>query len=279
MNNTESIENDKNLAIVKNNNNSDKMGALKKFLAGFFMPFKAMAMFMFKPKYWHYMAIPLSINLFIYGVIGILCFIYLTPAIKSLFSEPAPDVWYHFLYTIWQWIAISLSIVIYGTTVALSFSLLFFIVAAPFADMLAEKIEVDVYNYETKINGIKEYIKLFMNSIYDGVKLNIKVILVTIPLFLLTFIPIVGFLPLFIVSSYFYGSTFLVFSSEHHRVRHKEFLKKMKENRSLCLGLGVCLYLSNYIPLLPVIVYPAGVIAGTMIFNEYLNPQQLMDEN
>ena len=272
------MENNKNISGNEEITLTNKISAMKKFFAGFFMPFKAMTMFMFKPKYWHYMAIPLSINLFIYGVIGILCFMYLPSTIRELFSEPSPEVWYHFVYTIWTWIAMALTIVIYGTAIAFSFSLLFFIIAAPFADMLAEKIEFEIYNHEIKINGIKEYIKLFSASIYDGILLNIKIILVTIALFPLTFIPVIGFLPLFIVSSYFYGSTFLVFSSEHHRVRHKDFFKKMKENRPLCLGLGVCLYLSNYIPLLPIIIYPAGVIAGTMIFNEYLNPQQPMDE-
>ncbi|UDQ98975.1 EI24 domain-containing protein [Lentisphaerota bacterium WC36G] len=271
---SKNLNHDEQLVSADNNEaNFNKLNMIQKFLKGFFMPFKTMFMFMFKPRYWHYFAIPLTINIVIYFVVSLLCYFYVFPFIDSLFSEPNPDAWYYFVYRIWNWIAAILTVVIFGFSIAFSFSMLFFIVAAPFADMLAEKIESDVYGLEPPKYTFLTYLKLFAISIYDGLILNLKIFCATAVLFPFSFIPVVGFVPMFIASSYFYGVTFLSFSSEHHQVRHKEFLQKMKENRSLCLGLGLCLYLSNYIPLLPIIVYPAGVIAGTIVFNEYLNPQ------
>ncbi len=264
------MTNEHEVTLDKIEANVEKKGCVNQFFTGFFMPFKALKLFLFKPKYWHYLALPLGINILIYGILAFLCWLYIFPVINNFIATPDPDSYWQWLYTIWNFVAGFITIILYGITIVFGFSLLFFVVAAPFADLLAERIEADIYNYEIKVNGFKEYLRLFTVSIYDGIVLNIKILIVTILFFPLTFIPIIGFLPLFIVSSYFYGTAFLVFSSEHHRVRQKEFLKKMKENFWLCLGLGLCLYLSNYIPLLPIIIYPAGVIAGTMIFNEYL---------
>ena len=246
--------------------------SLKDFVTGIAVVFKAFGIFVSNTAYWKSLALPVAISTLIYATIVFCSFYWLFPAAEALIPAPAADSGFlAFLYKIWQFIVGAGVVMLCGGIIAVSYSMLFFVLAGPFADRLAERIEFERYGIEPPRESLRSMAKLILVSIYDGLELNCKVILATSVIFIFAFfLPVVGYPLLFVVNGYFYGIAFMVFSAEHHRVRHKEFMAMVKQRRALCAGFGMLVFLSTYVPLLPIIVYQVGVIAGVILFNEKL---------
>ncbi len=245
------------------------------FLTGLLIPFKALGVFFVRPKYWTYALVPTIISLVCYVIIGLLGWYYLKPYIDSLLPA-AVDAsgWLESLKLIARWllyIAMSLAAI---TVFLITFTSLFMVIAAPFIDQLAVRYEKDFYNLDFVCTGFKHYIHYNWTSMINSARVGIIILVLTIVFIIFNLIaPGVGYILSALVIGYYFGVSFLIFSSEHRRVKYRDFKANLKGSKGLITGMGVVIYIMMFIPFLPVIFLPVSVIAGTIVYNDYIEPR------
>ncbi len=148
------------------------------------------------------------------------------------------------------------------------------ILLSPVYSLLSEKTE--------KILTGKEYpfsLSQFIKDIWRGIRLAIRnfliELLVTLLLFILSFIPILGLLTgpsLFFISSYFYGFSFMDYSLERRKMKIQQSVSFMKENKGIAIGNGMFFSFILLIPyigiLLSSFVSLVNVVAATIATTE-----------
>ncbi len=150
------------------------------------------------------------------------------------------------------------------------------ILLSPVFAFLSEKVE----NILTG-NEYPFHFNQFIKDIWRGIKLATRnfliEILITILLFVISFIPIVGIftsIPLFIISAYFYGFSFIDFSLERKQMNIKESVAFIKTNKGLAIGNGVIFSLTLLIPYIGVLlsgfISIISLVAATIATTETL---------
>lgn len=148
-------------------------------------------------------------------------------------------------------------------------------VMSPVFSILSEKTE-------TLLTG-KKYDFSFIQLLKDvlrGVMIVIRnlalEILISIVLFFCGFIPLIGLaapVVLFLVSSYFYGFSFLDYAIERRKMNVSDSVKYMRRNKGIVIGNGFIFAISLLVPFCGVMISGfvaiISVIAGTIAVVEY----------
>ncbi len=154
------------------------------------------------------------------------------------------------------------------------------VLMSPVYAILSEKVE-------TILTGNKYPFEFnqFIKDIWRGVKLATRNFLIelflTLILLLLSFVPIVGLftsLTLFIISSYFYGFSFIDFSLERKKLNMNESIAFVKMNKGLAIGNGTIFSLVLLIPFVGVLISGfvsiIALVAATIATTETLVMKQ-----
>ncbi len=215
-----------------------------------------------KLKLWKYFAIPILISLITALLIGITAY-GLSDNIGS------------FIAKLWKWerghetfTAIS-SFFGGALIVVLGFILYKHIVmalSAPFMSPVSEKIEAhylgqNVHNHRNTT---------FKEQLWRGIRINIrnlfKEILLTIPILIIGFIPVIGIISavlLFLIQAYYAGFGNMDYTLERH-FNYKDSIGFVKKHRGLAIGNGTIFMLFLLIPIIGVIlVLPFSVTAAS----------------
>jgi len=121
-----------------------------------------------------------------------------------------------------------------------------------------------------------------MQEIWRGIRMALSTtfqeLIITLPLLLLNFIPIIGniaaFVLIFLVQSYFSGANNLDFTLERRRHGVAESLEIVKKNRALVTGSGFVFMLMMYIPFIGFFIAPAlAVISATILYVQEVKTQ------
>lgn len=210
---------------------------------------------------WKYFAVPMAISFFTAVLIGVSAW-GLSDNLGAFISK----IWF------WEWgsetfrtisdfigalIIIALGIILYRHIVmALS---------APFMSPVSEKIEKHLY-------GINHSHRKTSNAeqLWRGIRINVRnllmELLLTIPIILIGFIPVIGIISsvlLFLVQSYYAGFGNMDYTLERH-FKYSESIRFVKRNRGLAIGNGMVFMLMLLIPVVGIIlVLPLSVTAAS----------------
>ncbi len=215
-----------------------------------------------KLKLWKFFAIPILISLVIATSIGFSAYS-LSDNIGSYITK------------IWRWefgkeTFTAISNFIGGAVVVVfGFMLYKHIVmafSAPFMSPVSEKIEAYLTN--TKIHSHRE--TSFKDQLWRGIRINVinlfKELLFTIPILILSFIPVIGIVTtvlLFLVQAYYAGFGNMDYTLERH-LSYKDSIRFVRKNKGIAIGNGIIFMLFLLIPVLGVIlVLPLSVTAAT----------------
>jgi len=213
---------------------------------------------------------PLLFNIFLFAGLLILCFYYISNLDIPNFVW---DFWggfgaglaemVNFLLESFKWIIL---IPAAFAVAYFSFSIVGVALASPLNDILSKRIEQGLCEQESESISLKENVQSTVLSVMDSVKLVLKqtfYTLLTLPFML---IPIAGFIPFFLVSSWFTGLSYLdVGLARHHfRAAHKKILFKKFKWR--VFGMGMSMALLFMIPFLQLLLMPLGVASGTYLY-------------
>lgn len=215
-----------------------------------------------KLKLWKYFAIPMLISL-ITAIIIFGSAYGLSDNIGNFISK----IW------IWDWGKETFSTIssFIGGLIVLVIGLILFkhiimALSAPFMSPVSEKIEAHLTGQPIHSHRNTS----FMQQLLRGIRINgrnlLMELLLTIPILLLKFIPIVNIFStilLFIVQAYYAGFGNMDYTLERH-FQYKESVQFVRKNRGFAIGNGIVFILFLLIPLIGVIlVLPLSVTAAT----------------
>lgn len=215
-----------------------------------------------KLKLWKYFAIPMGISL----VTAIVVFgsaYGLSDNIGGVISKIWIWDWgYDTFTTISNFIG-GLIIVVIGLIL---FKHIIMALSAPFMSPVSEKIEA----YFTGCPAHSQRDTTFTQQLWRGIRINgrnlLMELLLTIPILLLKFIPVVNIFStilLFAVQAYYAGFGNMDYTLERH-YPYKESLQFVRKNRGLAIGNGIIFILCLLIPIVGVIlVLPLSVTAAS----------------
>ncbi|WP_430815019.1 EI24 domain-containing protein [Carboxylicivirga sp. RSCT41] len=153
------------------------------------------------------------------------------------------------------------------------------IMLSPVFAFLSEKTEEIISGTTIPFN-----FQQFMRDILRGVLLAMRNLSVelffTVLLFLLSFIPVVGYLTpvaLFLVSAYFYGFSFLDYTFERRRFKIDVSIRFMRRNKGLAIGNGFVFSLVLLIPYIGVML--AGFISIVSVVAATLAAHEVIENN
>lgn len=226
-----------------------------------------------KLKLWKYFAVPMIIS-FVTAIVIFGSAYGLSDNIGAFISK----IW------IWDWGKNTFSTIssFIGGLIIIVIGLILFkhiimALSAPFMSPVSEKIEAHLTG-----NAPHSHRKTsFAQQLLRGIRINgrnlIMELLLTIPILLLKFIPVVNIFStilLFLVQAYYAGFGNIDYTLERH-FQYKESLQFVRKNRGLAIGNGIVFLLFLLIPVIGVLlVLPLSVTAASKTTIELLNSQK-----
>ncbi len=237
---------------------------MNNFTLGFKLPFQGIKFLKENKKLWKYSLIPMLINIIVFVVLGYLSFHYL----MGWLAAKLLTTWY---LAILFYLFLALAISVFAIIIAFIFSAIYNIIAAPFNDLLSEKVEELVKN--KKIEE-KFSLKLLAGDIFRTVLEEVKKLLlfggVQILLLFLNLLPIIGNLAYavlsFVFTCWFLAYEYVDYPMARKRMEFKEKKGLLLKNKGFSFGFGLATFILIIIPVLNLIFMPACVVAGTLAY-------------
>ena len=225
-----------------------------------------------KLKLWKYFVIPIVISI-------------LTAAVIGFIAYGLSDSIGQYLARIWIWdlgketftaITSFLGAIFVLVIGLILYKHIILALSAPFMSAVSEKIEIHI-NGSLRSNHRKT---TFQEQLWRGIRINVrnlgKELLITIPILLLKFIPVVNIFStilLFLVQAYYAGFGNMDYTLERH-LNYKESINFVGKNKGVSIGNGIVFMLCLLIPVLGIIiVLPLSVTAASVRTVELLNKE------
>lgn len=241
---------------------------IKAFSAGFFSVLKGLFA-LTKPGIRRYIAIPLVINISLFGVT-----IYYAASRFSEWMDKLLPSWLDWLnWLIWPLFAITIAIIVFY-----SFTIIANLIAAPFNSLLAEKYERLLRGESLITEDKTSIVSLIGRTVSAEMKKWVYMIKWFIPLIIVTFIPVINVIapPLWIVFALWMLSLeYLDYPMGNHNHLFPEIRDTAHNNRMLSLGFGAGMFFMTSIPLLNFFAMPTGVIAATRLWVNNIDEKAL----
>ncbi|KGL63944.1 EI24 domain-containing protein [Polaribacter sp. Hel1_85] len=225
-----------------------------------------------KLKLWKYFTIPIIISLITATVIGFTAY-----GLSDNIGEFLAKIW------IWDWgkQAFTTFTSVIGAIFVLVIGLILYkhiilALSAPFMSAVSEKIEIHI-NGNLKHQHRKTS---FQEQLWRGIKISTrnltKEILISLPILLLKFIPLVNIFStilLFLVQAYYAGFGNMDYTLER-QYNYKESINFVGKNKGISIGNGIVFMLCLLIPVLGIIiVLPLSVTAASVKTVDLLNKE------
>jgi CysZ protein len=240
----------------------------KAFTSGFFLPLRAAKLLLDNRGLKRYAALPLLANLFIYACV---------------FAVAIYAIWnLEFDASRWQFWGDAGSGVVTAASGALkwivalplmfvfsyfTFTLFGMVLASPFNDLLSARVEAKL-DPSQKRDDLSFFAGLphMFYCLWEAIIMTAKQLLAMLLVLPFLVIPVVGPIPLLLVTAYFSGRGFVDVAMARNYLRgpHKRTL--IHTSRAKILGLGLAMELLFLIPFVGLLVLPIGVAAGTMLY-------------
>ncbi len=214
------------------------------------------------PQIRKFAIIPLLINILFFAVATYFVWV-LGQDFKDYLDFELPQ-WLNFL----QYLVIPLFLLIFMVITYYLFASVAGIISAPFNGMLAAKAEEVIHGQKQ----IDEPISATIKDIPRILLHTLRVLLYTIPRMLLAlillFIPIIGQIAWILFSGWLTCIGYIDCCGDNHHKPLKSLLASMRNNRSACIGFGICVYFMMLIPVLNLFIIPSAVCGSTKLLSE-----------
>jgi len=251
-------------------------------MRGFRQPFRAIDFLLHQRGVKRYAVLPLLANVLVYGLV-------VAGAVWLLWDvELQVPVW-EFWWGVGEWLSAAINwtlrtlkwvfaVPIIAAVCYFTFTTVGMIIAAPLNDILSEKVEqVVCHGRKGSSLPLRLTPAATLLGLMDALFIAARQLFWTILVLPLLLLPVIGFLPLFIVGAYFAGLGFLDVSMARNFLRNRHKKPYFDRNRYEMLGLGVAMQLLFYIPFVGLLMLPVGVTAGTLLYTDADWPKLLSD--
>lgn len=238
-------------------------------------------------KLWHLAVLPLLINLILFVVILQLAFHHWMPYLEKILTPTLPALpkylqWLGFLTTflgwLWHWIVDGLVLVLVLLISVISFNSVGCVIAAPFNDLLSERIEeILVGEANSCPFSLKTFLAELKRTVVQALLKPLMIVVIwilTLPILLLPFGPMVVAAINAISAFWFLALEFIDLPMARAGWELKRRRAWARARPQSILGFGAALHL-----LLPIafLVMPAAVAGGTILFVDLAEAGELRD--
>ena len=138
--------------------------------------------------------------------------------------------------------------------------------ASPLNDILSEKVELACVGSRSLDVPFRFTVKAGVLSFGDSMRNLVRQLVCTVIALPFLLIPLVGFVPLFLVGAYFAGFGFLDSAMARNFLRPKH--KKLFSDSHFweIIGFGTGMQVMFAIPFLGLLLMPVGVVSGTLLY-------------
>jgi len=214
-----------------------------------------------KLELWKYFGVPILISLLTGISIGVSAWVF-SDDLGYWISKMWPWEWGAETFRSISTIVGAMAIIAFGLIV---YKHIVLALSAPFMGLVSEKIEAHMIGEDPDLNN-----KFNWGLIWRGVRINVRnlmlELLLSIPILLIGFIPIIGFIStplLFLVQAYYAGFGNMDYTLERH-LSYKQSIQFVGNHRGIALGNGMVFMLMLLVPILGVIlVLPLSVTAAS----------------
>lgn len=220
-----------------------------------------------------FVAIPLLANIAIFSLLIGLTLNQFAEWVAQLVNWlPA---WLDFL----QWILWPLMVLLLLAVTMYFFSTVANLIAAPFNGLLAEKVEEmisgeEVAGRETVLRAIVS----FPRSIAREIRKMLYFALLALAALLLTLIvpPLAPFSPVisFLVGAWLMAVEYCDYAMDNHGLSFREAKRRIHSRRGTATGFGALVMAGTMVPVLNLVIMPAAVCGGTLLWVEQLKKQK-----
>jgi CysZ protein len=228
---------------------------------------------------WKWALLPSVVNIIVFAV-AFAVFLTFYPDIYQLATGflrlEAPSAWYAWLWVaplrLLAWIIGLLLLITVLVGLYVAFLLLGTVIASPFLDVLAQRVEVlATGRLPAEATTFFGAVRAIGSSLIVELSKLGFFLLVQIPLLLLSLIPLLT--PFTTVAAALFTMLFLPleyagFAMDHRRMRFAERRAMIWRHRWLMLGYGAAAFLTMLIPLLNFVCLPVLVVGGTLLLIE-----------
>jgi len=224
------------------------------------------------PRWWFIGLIPALLALVLYIVAFVLLAMYVGEL--ATFLTPFAEGWPEALRGTFRFL---IGVLIFGTGLLIAIKTYVSVTLAigdPFYEKLSERVELD-HGHLPEGPDVPFW-RSIIRSIQDSAIIMVYVLALTIPLFLLGFVPVVGqtVVPVLgaMVSGFFLAVELTGLPLERRGLMRRERFALMRANKGAALGFGVVAFLIFLIPLAAVITMPAAVAGAVILVRRQLVP-------
>jgi CysZ protein len=211
--------------------------------------------------------IPMVINTLLFSIAIWFGYAQFDQWMSSLIPNWMPD----WLLSVLMWIIWPLFTALIALVVFFTFSIIANILAAPFNGVLAEAVEVHLSGQAPTSIPWQKILKDAPLMIWNEIKKLLYVLKWIIPLFILSWIPVVNFIaPVLwmLFSSWMLAIDYHDYPMGNHQILFSEQRDTLKQHRLLVLGFGGATLAATMVPLINFIVIPAAVAGATALYLE-----------
>lgn len=213
-------------------------------------------------KLWKYFAIPIIISLITAIIIGLTAYSFSDNIADYLMGLIPWDIEGSWAKTILQ--------ILSGATILLIGLMLYkhiiMALSAPFMSPVSEKIEAHLSGHDNHKHRNTSFSEQLLRGIRINVRNLFKELLFTIPILLLSFIPVIGLFTsvlLFLLQAYYAGFGNMDYTLERH-FDYKSSIQFVKKRRGIAIGNGIVFMLLLLVPVIGILlVLPLSVTAAS----------------
>ncbi|MDX1504205.1 MAG: sulfate transporter CysZ [Spongiibacter sp.] len=216
-----------------------------------------------------FVALPLAINTLIFGLLSYFAVGRFSRWINQLIDW-LPD-WLGFL----EWLLWPLAVILLLAIVMYLFSTIANIVAAPFNGLLAEKLEEilsgeEVSGRETFASALASFPRSMGRECQKLLYYALFAILTLIASFIIS--PLAPIL-WFCMNAWMMAIEYADYPMDNHKLSFKEARRRLEKQRFTSFGFGAVVMVGTMIPIVNLIIMPAAVCGGTVMWLERLKQQ------
>jgi len=226
-----------------------------------------------QPGLRRFVLVPLLINVAVFAILGWFLFGTLFDWLANwAFFERFGDVWLiEKLRQILQFVlGAVLSIVLFY-----AFTLLANIIGAPFNSLLAERVEMHLTGLSpTSDPSFTFLVKSIPKTLRSELSKLIYLLLWSIPLLIIGFVPIINLAAPFLVfafGAWMFALEYLDYPMGNQGLFFKEVKNNLRQRRTMALGFGTMVAIFSIIPLINLVIMPVAVAGATALYVDKLS--------
>ena len=225
-----------------------------------------------EPGLRRFVLIPLLINVVVFAVLGWLMFGALFNWLSGwAFFERFGDVW--LVEKIRQILQFVVGAIL-SVVLVYAFTLLANIIGAPFNSLLAERVEQHLTGKSpTTDPSLAFLLKSIPKTLRSELSKLLYLVLWSIPLLLIGFIPVINIAAPFLVfafGAWMFSLEYIDYPMGNHGKLFKEVKSSLQQQRPMALGFGFMVAVFSIIPIVNLVIMPIAVAGATALYVEQL---------